>query len=49
MASLLLVRSPGVYRAEKGTWLVADVMHRDALCTGTGALAAVAHRHVCRT
>jgi release factor glutamine methyltransferase len=53
MTPLLLVRPPGVYRAENDTWLVADVMHRGGfaegrdvldMCTGTGALAVVAHR-----
>ncbi len=53
MTSLLLVRPPGVYRAENDTRLVADLMSRGGyaegrdvldLCTGTGALAVVAHR-----
>lgn len=49
----MLLRPPGVYRAQTDTWLLAQVM-RDGgyaagrrvldLCTGTGALALAADR-----
>lgn len=50
---MLLVRPPGVYRAQSDSRLVAGVMHRNGsaagrdvldVCTGTGAIALVAHR-----
>jgi release factor glutamine methyltransferase len=53
MPPLLLIRPPGVYRAEDDTRMVADLMHRGGyaagrdvldVCTGTGALAVLAHR-----
>jgi release factor glutamine methyltransferase len=53
MAGFLLVRPPGVYRAEHDTRLVAEIVHRGGfaagrdvldVCTGTGALAVLAHR-----
>jgi release factor glutamine methyltransferase len=53
MSTMLLVRPPGVYRARSDSGLVAEVMHRNGaaagrdvldLCTGSGAVALVAHR-----
>ncbi len=50
---MLVLRPPGVYPPQHDTWLLAEVLRRDRaaagrrvldLCTGTGALAAVAAR-----
>ncbi|MGI5131592.1 HemK2/MTQ2 family protein methyltransferase [Pseudonocardia sp. CA-107938] len=52
MSTMLLVRPPGVYRAQSDSRLVAAVMRRNGsaagqdvldVCTGSGALALVAH------
>lgn len=53
MSTMRLVRPPGVYRAQSDSRLVAGVMHRNGsatgrdvldVCTGTGAVALMAHR-----